>query len=125
MEIDRSLKRIGFIPSLSDESLYIKNDCYLLIYVDDLLLVGEKDPVNKVNKELTRLYEMIDLGPVKRFLGIMVEWDRKAKTIKLHQAPYIKGLLRRYELENCNLVHMPMMSGLLLYQDDGSVKFQG
>ena len=56
----------------SDDSLY-KNGCYLLIYVDDLLLVGEKKAVDKVKKELTQKYEMTDLGAVICFLGITVE----------------------------------------------------
>ena len=69
-EIDSSLKKLGFKPSSADESLYVHlNGCYLLIYVDDLLLVGEKSKVDNIKKKLTSMYDMTDLGPVRRRCG--------------------------------------------------------
>ena len=53
------------MKSSADESLYLNNDgVYLLIYIDDLLLVGEKAKVDCIKKKLTKIYEMTDLGPV-------------------------------------------------------------
>ena len=119
-EIDKSLKRLGFTKSSADESLYLNNDgIYLLIYVDDLLLVGEKAKVDCIKKKLTKMYEMTDLGLVQRFLGITVERDRAKRTVKLHQQAYIEGLLRRYGYEDCNPVATPMVPGQALSSDDG------
>ena len=92
----------------------------MLIYIDDLLLVGKKAVVDRAKEDLSKRYEMIDLGPVKRFLGITVERNRPAWKLKLHQGPYIEGLLHRYGLQDCNPVRMPMTTGVALSKDDSS-----
>jgi hypothetical protein len=107
------------MKSSSDDSLYLRKGLYLLIYVDDLLLVGDRDAVNAAKKELVSLYEMTDLGLAKRFLGISIERDRANRTIKVHQQAYIEGLLERYGLENCNPVSTPMQPGTTLSKNDG------
>jgi hypothetical protein len=107
------------MKSSSDDSLYLRKGLYLLIYVDDLLLVGDRETVNAAKKELLSLYKMTDLGLAKRFLGISIERDRANRTIKVHQKAYIEGLLERYGLENCNPVSTPMQPGTTLSRNDG------
>src|SRR4051812_40217977 len=95
------------------------------MYVDDLLLVGDRQAVNRAKKELVKIYEMADLEPAKQFLGIRIVRNRTAKTLKIYQKPYIEGLLRRYEHEDCNAVTMPMTPGTTLQKNDGSKALVG
>jgi hypothetical protein len=85
--------------------------------------VGEKSEVDNIKKKLSTLYDMTDLGPVKRFLGICVERD--GNTVKIHQKPYIDNLLQRYGMQDCSPVATPMQPGTTLQNDDGTVKLQG
>ena len=55
---------------------------YLLLYVDDMLLAGAcKNEVQKVKDDLRAMFEMKDLGPAKRTLGMTIIRDRKEKMI--------------------------------------------
>ena len=51
-------------------------------------------------------------GEVQRFLGMEIEhgFDEVARTpaIKIHQVNYIRTLLQRHGMEDCNPVYMPM-----------------
>src|SRR5215204_2650814 len=98
-EINSALKRLGYTKTSSDASLYRKHGLYLLMYVDDLLLVGECQAVDKAKKELINLYKMTDLGDAKRFLGILIDRRRNGinKEVTIHQTSYIESLLRRYD----------------------------
>jgi hypothetical protein len=54
---------------------------------------------------------MKDLGEVKRFLGMEIEHGFDGvgtPTIKIHQADYIRALLQRHGMEDCNPVSSPM-----------------
>jgi hypothetical protein len=44
---------------------------------------------------------MLDLGPVQQFLGLQVVQDQQARAIHINQAPYIKALLKRFQIDNC------------------------
>jgi hypothetical protein len=47
---------------------------YIVLYVDDLFITSEDEQeVAALKCELAKWFEMKDLGPVKRFLGIQVE----------------------------------------------------
>src|SRR5277367_1864746 len=61
--------------------------------------------------ELSIRFEMKDLGEVQRFLGMEIEhgFDGvRTPTIKIHQADYIRMLLQRRGMEDCNPVSSPM-----------------
>ena len=46
---------------------------------------------------------MKDLGEVKTYLGINIEYDHKKCEMKLDQNSYIESLAKRYNLENSKL----------------------
>ena len=50
----------------------------LILYIDDLLLLGE-DPhkIDHVKRELGKMYQMKDLRPASSYLGIRITKDRK------------------------------------------------
>ena len=51
----------------------------LLLYVDDMLIVGrDANMIQKLNKELSKMFEIKDLGSAKRILGMEILRDRKA-----------------------------------------------
>ena len=50
----------------------------LLLYVDDILIVGQDvDMIQKLKRELSNTFDMKDLGSAKRILGMEILRDRK------------------------------------------------
>ena len=74
--IDNFLTSLGFTKSKADSNLYFKvmNDepVILLLYVDDLFLIGEENLITDCKKNLTTEFEMKYLGPMHYFLGLEV-----------------------------------------------------
>ena len=56
----------------------------LLIYVDDMLITCKsKDKISKLKKNLISGFDMFDLGPARRILGMDIFKDRKVNKLKL------------------------------------------
>ena len=74
--IDSFLKSLGFTKRKADSNLYFKvmNDesVILLLYVDDLFLIGEEKLITDCKKNLAVEFEMKDLGPMHYLLGLKV-----------------------------------------------------
>jgi hypothetical protein len=74
--INSFLTSLGFTKSKADSKLYFKvmNDkpVILLLYVDDLFLIGEYKVIIDCKKKLTAEFEMKDLGLLHYFLGLEV-----------------------------------------------------
>lgn len=111
-EIDAFLiGTLGLTRSKEDPNLYIgvKTNIILLLWVDDILLFSpSKEAMQSMKAQLSSKYQMMDLGPIQQFLGIQVECNRKERTIRIHQRPYIESILKRFQMDNCNGVSTPM-----------------
>ena len=85
-EIDKFLKSIGFSASDADPNLYVRQEgnTFLLLYVDDMLLIGTRARVNAAKKEIMTRWKCKDLGPAKLFVGFQIERNRAAKSLKIH-----------------------------------------
>ena len=76
-KLPSKLVAYGFIRSYADHSLFIyrKGDVFLglLVYEDDIILIGNDPHACQVFKEyLNNCFHIKDLGPLKYFLGIEV-----------------------------------------------------
>ena len=67
---------LGFTNSKANSNLYYKvlddGIMILLLYVDDLFLIGKEKLINECKKKLATEFEMKDLGTMHCFLGIQV-----------------------------------------------------
>jgi hypothetical protein len=77
--IDGFLKILGFHKSDVDANLYFKvrgkQPVILILYVDDLFLIGDEGIIAWCKRELISEFEMKDLGSMHYFLGLEV-WQR-------------------------------------------------
>ena len=72
----------------------------LLLYVDDMLFVGQDvDMIYKLKRELSKTFDMKDLGSAKRILGMEILRDRKAGKLWLSQERYIEPMLDRFNMK--------------------------
>jgi len=79
----------GYKKTTSDHCVFVKsfsNDDFviLLLYVDDMLIVGKNvSKTNRLKKQLGESFAMKDLGAAKSILGIRIIRDRKENEIWL------------------------------------------
>ena len=77
--------------NVSISSLKKKNVVFLILYVDDILLIGnDKESMNDIKDWLSRKFEMKYLGNASYVLGIQIIQDRKKKLLVLSHASYIE-----------------------------------
>ncbi|KAL3846133.1 hypothetical protein ACJIZ3_003536 [Penstemon smallii] len=110
----------SFIMSLrynrlsSDPCAYYKrfgigNFIILLLYVDDMLVAGpNKDRIKELKAQLAREFEMKDLGPANKILGMQIYRDRNNRKIWLSQQNYLKKILRRFNMQDCKPISTPL-----------------
>lgn len=84
------------------------------VYVDDLLIAGAKiNDINELKGKLMKLFDMIDLGPYRHYLGMEVVHDRKNRTLTLCQRSYLGNVLERFGMTNSHPVATPMTEHLM------------
>lgn len=115
--LDKFLLKTGFKRSKYDYCLYtmeIKIDkIYLIIFVDDILVCCKKQQnLDKVKRSLVYHFKIKDLGLVKNYLGININYDQKIGKMTLSQEKYIESLAEKYELHNAKLYNTPMEENL-------------
>lgn len=102
----------GFIRLDADYALWScqkgGRKVWVLVHVDDLLIVGEAASVRWTKAMLCLRFKMTDLGPISLFIGIHVVRDRKGRTIALDQHSYVEEFLKTMGLQDANPVVLPM-----------------
>ncbi|KAG8498715.1 hypothetical protein CXB51_005041 [Gossypium anomalum] len=102
---------------------------YLLLYVDDMLIAAkDKGEIRKVKAQLSEEFEMKDLGPAKKILGMEILRDRKTSKLYLSQKGYIEKLLCRFNMRSAKPVSTPLaahfrLSSALSPQSDDEIKY--
>ncbi|CAI7826446.1 unnamed protein product [Closterium sp. NIES-54] len=85
-----------------DEVLYFKVSddgvtCWVLVYVDDLLAASSSPAMLKELKGLLEAaFELREISPVVKYLGLEIVRNRPARKLWLHQQGYADKLRRRF-----------------------------
>jgi len=89
------LLRLGFCQSQADCCLFLRQDCIILIYVNDCLLFApSKSPIDQVILTLSKTYNLQDEGDVSAYLGVQVTKDSDHGTITLTQPGLIEQVIK-------------------------------
>ena len=54
--------------------------------------------IREFKREISKEYEMKDLGAIKHALGIKIDYDHENGLMTLSQEEYVKGILQRFEM---------------------------
>lgn len=113
------ISSIGFKRSAYDYCLYMKstneNCIYVILYVDDLLLFShDLEQIKRVKHLLNKKFNMKDLGRIKQYLGIEINYKPEEKKLSLSQSGYIEGLAEKYNVKDSKYVNTPMEINLKL-----------
>jgi hypothetical protein len=94
----------GYTRCHHDHCVYFKrleNISYiiLLLYVDDMLVVGPNmQDINVLKKKLANSFAIKDLGAAKKIFGMTITKDRKNRKSTLSQGEYIEKVLERFRM---------------------------
>ena len=113
---------LGFIKSNHEPSLYLKqsdsNTIIVGVYVDDLIVTGSSSAeIENFKGEMTREFDMSDLGFLSYYLGIEVKQGKKY--IFLCQTSYAQKLLEHANLGQCNAVATPLKAEVKFTNKEG------
>lgn len=111
LKLDKALKNIGLKQSTADPCVYFyineENISYLAIYVDDILIFSNDTQFRKELKEkLMKEFKMKFLGKAKQCLGIRI--TREENLIYLDQEDYIRKILAKFNMQDCNSAKTPL-----------------
>lgn len=93
-------------------------DCvFLLLYVDDMLLIGlNVKMINGIKTALSSEFDMKDLGIVRRILSMKIEKDKSNSLLFLYQTSYVLKVLKRFGM-HCKSVLLPLANHFILSKD--------
>jgi hypothetical protein len=94
---------------------------FLVLYVDDILLIGnDVKMLNSVKKYLNSNFSMKDMGEAAYILGIKIYRDRSRRLLALSQSTYLDKVLKRFNMENSKKGNVPVVKGLSLSMTQGT-----
>ena len=110
--VKNKLLSLGFRQSDADEAVVTRQDgngfTIVTVYVDDFLVISDTmERIGKLEKELSESYIINNLGPVKRFLGLDVYRPTPTGPVFLSQSTYVRKILHRFGMQNCNPAKTP------------------
>lgn len=120
--LDEVLINFGLKKSTADQCIYFSaQDEYILIlaiYVDDILIFSNnRDIEKKLCDELSNNFKMKYFGNASSILGIRIMRDEEMKTISIDQTQYIREVLERFNMINCNAVISPLEPGIKISKE--------
>ncbi|KAL0411480.1 UNVERIFIED_CONTAM: Retrovirus-related Pol polyprotein from transposon TNT 1-94 [Sesamum latifolium] len=88
---------------------------YLVLYVDDILLIGnDVKMLRDIKAWLSIQFSMKDMGEASYILGIKIYRDRSRRMLGLTQSSYIEKILKRFRMEHSKRGLLPMRHGIKL-----------
>ncbi|CAM8972980.1 unnamed protein product [Rhodiola kirilowii] len=111
----------GYTKLNSDHCVFIRkftdgDFIILLIYVDDMLIVGQDmKKITMLKKDLNKVFKMKDLGHAKQILGMHISRDKKNGKVWLSQEEYVEKILKRFKMEKAKPVSFPLGTQFKLY----------
>ena len=116
---DDYLTSLNFKRSKNDYCLYYIKEgidtIYLILFVDDLLICSKnRVKLNYIKNLLSKRFKMKDLGKVKTYLGIDIDFKYDKQIITLSQEKYIESLANKYKIKDAKLFATPMEQNLKL-----------
>lgn len=118
-KFDSFMIQIGFTRCEYSYCVYVKSledgsYIFLLLYVDDMLIVAKSMvEVNMLKNLLGKEFDMKDLGAARKILGMEIHRDRTAGKLWLTQKNYVEKVLERFSMANAKQVSTSLASHLL------------
>jgi hypothetical protein len=109
------LVEFGFVQGKADSCLYKlevpDGICYVIVYVDDLIVASNlSDVIKKLKGFLDSNFETEDLGDIKCYVGVSVEKDAIGNYV-INQTKYIEKIIEEFGLSDGKTSAFPLDPG--------------
>jgi len=109
----------NFSKTSVDQCVFIKryiNNYFiiLLLYVNDILIVGHDKKITNMKKALSKSFTMKDLELANQILGINIIRDHSKRLLWLSQEKYFKKILKRFNMDTIKLVNVSLVGHMKL-----------
>ncbi|CAI7897319.1 unnamed protein product [Closterium sp. NIES-54] len=112
-----TLAALGFTPSTTDPSLFLRTDTslpplYVLLCGDDLVFANaDTEALTHVKSELQKRHTGTDMGELRSYLGLQIIRDRARRTITLTQSHMVHQVLQRFGFQFSSPQPTPLSTG--------------
>lgn len=112
LTFDKVLKEHGAVPTNADTCLYRigkreNMPVLIAVYVDDVLIASHnQEEIVRIISSISKRFTIRNLGNVQQCLGI--EFSREGNNITLSQRGYIREILERFGMSDCNPISTPV-----------------
>ena len=90
---------------------------FLILYVDDILLIGNDTKfLDSIKGYLNKNFSMKDLGEAAYILGIKIYRDRSRCLIGLSQSTYLDKVLKKFKMDQSKKGFLHVLQGVKLSQ---------
>lgn len=105
------VNKLGFRALKQEPCIFINKakDLIICVYVDDLAIISPD--INLINSFITKIKEYFnikELGLIKDYLGIDVDYNLEKGIMKLNQKKYIDKLVERFNLLDSLPIYIPL-----------------
>jgi hypothetical protein len=112
-DLNGTFIKLQFTRLYSDQCVYIRHtsDALIIIavHVDDMALFGsDSHAIATAKDELRKEYKLTDLGKAQQIVGLEIERDLDAGTLKISQTQYIRKILDRFGMADSHPVASPL-----------------
>jgi len=70
--VKKFFKSIGLKVANANPNLFIGNKVYILLFVDDILIIGKRRYLNIIKTRILKEWRYKDLGPIEVFIGFQI-----------------------------------------------------
>ncbi|KAK4383590.1 Retrovirus-related Pol polyprotein from transposon RE1 [Sesamum angolense] len=118
IRFDEVIQGYDFVKNDFDPCVYKKvsgsSIVFLVLYVDDILLIGNDIKMLGDTKAWLSNQFLKDLGEASYILGIKIFRDRCKRTLGMTQNSYVEKVLKRFKMEHSRRGFLPMRHGVKL-----------
>lgn len=120
LRFDTFMLRVGYTRCDHDHCAYFRvlDDglfVLLMLYVDDMLIAcRDMSRITELKVELSREFDMKDLGAAQKILGMEIRRDRKVGKLWLSQKNYISHVIEKFGMLDAKATSTPLASHFAL-----------
>lgn len=115
--INKLLITLNFNQLESASCFYVsrsrREECYVVLYVDDIQIVGNSETcLKQLIEVLSMKFGIHDLSNISKFLGMNVNYNLQEGRITIDQKDMIDRIASKFQVTDCKPVWSPMENRL-------------